>query len=145
MATFLLLLQLAVVLAMIFIGAKVGSIGLGIYGMVGVFILVFVFGLEPGDIPIDVMLIIVSVITASAALQAAGGLDYMVNVAARFLKKHPNHITFYAPLTTWLFSVLAGTAHTCYALLPIISEIAYKEKVMWLGCFFRNLAATFTI
>lgn len=129
MATFLLLLQLAVVLAMIFIGAKVGSIGLGIYGMVGVFILVFVFGLEPGDIPIDVMLIIVSVITASAALQAAGGLDYMVNVAARFLKKHPNHITFYAPLTTWLFSVLAGTAHTCYALLPIISEIAYKEKV----------------
>ena len=129
MVTFLLLLQLAVVLAMIFIGAKVGSIGLGIYGMVGVFILVFVFGLEPGAIPIDVMLIIVCVITASAALQAAGGLDYMVNVAARFLKRHPSRITFYAPLTTWLFSVLAGTAHTCYALLPIIAEIAHKEKV----------------
>lgn len=129
MVTLLLLLQLAVVLAMIFIGAKVGSIGLGIYGMVGVFILVFVFGLEPGAIPIDVMLIIVSVITASAALQAAGGLDYMVNVAAKFLKRHPSHITFYAPLTTWLFCVLAGTAHTCYALLPIISEIAHKEKV----------------
>ena len=111
MVTLLLLLQLAVVLAMIFIGAKVGSIGLGIYGMVGVFILVFVFGLEPGAIPIDVMLIIVSVITASAALQAAGGLDYMVNVAAKFLKRHPSHITFYAPLTTWLFCVLAGTAH----------------------------------
>lgn len=129
MATFLLLLQLAVVLAMIFIGAKVGSIGLGIYGMVGVFILVFVFGLEPGVIPIDVMLIIVSVITASAALQAAGGLDYMVNVAAKFLKKHPSRITFFAPLATWLFSFLAGTAHTCYALLPIISEIARKEKI----------------
>ena len=129
MVTFLLLLQLAVVLAMIFIGAKVGSIGLGIYGMVGVFILVFVFGLEPGAIPIDVMLIIVCVITASAALQAAGGLDYMVDVAARFLKRHPSRITFYAPLTTWLFSVLAGTAHTCYALLPIIAEIAHKEKV----------------
>ena len=114
---------------MIFIGARVGGIGLGIYGMVGVFVLVFVFGLEPGVIPIDVMLIIVSVITASAALQAAGGLDYMVNVAARFLKKHPSRITFFAPLVTWLFSLLAGTAHTCYALLPIIAEIARKEKV----------------
>ena len=129
MTTFIILLQLAVVLAMIFIGAKKGGIGLGIYGMVGVFILVFVFGEEPGAIPIDVMLIIVSVITASAALQAAGGLDYMVNVAARFLKKHPSRITFYAPLVTWLFSLCTGTAHTCYAMLPIISEIARKDKV----------------
>ena len=129
MTTFIILLQLTIVLAMIFIGAKKGGIGLGIYGMVGVFILVFVFGEEPGAIPIDVMLIIVSVITASAALQAAGGLDYMVNVAARFLKKHPSHITFYAPLVTWLFSLCTGTAHTCYAMLPIISEIARKDKV----------------
>ena len=113
MATFLIILQLLVVLAMIFIGAKVGSIGLGI----------------PGVIPIDVMLIIVSVITASAALQAAGGLDYMVQVAAKILRRHPNRITFYAPFVTWLFCFLAGTAHTCYALLPIISEIAYKAKV----------------
>ena len=129
MATLFILLQLAIVLAMIFIGAKVGGIGLGIYGMVGVFILVFIFGLKPGSIPIDVMLIIVSVITASAALQAAGGLDYMVNKAAWFLRKHPSRITFFAPLVTWLFTYLAGTAHTCYALLPIISEIARKEKV----------------
>lgn len=129
METFLIVLQLLVVLAMIFIGAKVGSVGLGIYGMVGVFILVFCFGLEPGIIPVDVMLIIVSVITASAALQAAGGLDYMVQIAAKLLRRHPSRITFYAPFVTWLFCFLAGTAHTCYALLPIISEIAYKEKV----------------
>ena len=129
MATFLFILQLLVVLSMIFVGARIGGIGLGIYGMVGVFVLTFVFGLEPGAIPIDVMLIIVSVITASAALQAAGGLDYMVNVAARFLRRHPSHITYLAPLTTWLFCILAGTAHTCYALLPIISEIAQKNKV----------------
>lgn len=129
MATLLLFAELAIVLALIFIGSKVGGIGLGIYGMVGVFILVFVFGLEPGDIPIDVMLIIVAVITASACLQAAGGLDYMVSVAARFLRKHPNQITYYGPLTTWLFCLLAGTAHTSYALLPIISEIATKAKV----------------
>ena len=99
------------------------------YGMVGVFLLVFVFGMEPGNIPIDVMLIIVAVITASSALQAAGGLDYMVEAAARFLRKHPSHITFYAPLTTWLFCILAGTAHTSYALLPIISEISLKAKI----------------
>lgn len=129
MGTVIILLQLFVVLAMIFIGAKVGGIGLGIYGMVGVFVLVFVFGLEPGSVPVDVMLIIVSVITASASLQAAGGLDYMVKVAERFLKKHPSRITFFAPLVTWLFTLLAGTAHTCYALLPIISEIAHKAKV----------------
>lgn len=129
MATTLVIIQLIIVLAMIFIGARVGSIGLGIYGMVGVFILVFVFGLAPGKIPIDVMLIIVSVITAAAALQAAGGLDYMVGVAAKFLRKHPNHITFYGPLVTWLFCILAGTAHTSYSLLPIISEIATNSKI----------------
>ena len=129
MATALIFIQLFIVLALIFIGARVGSIGLGIYGMVGVFILVFIFGLQPGRLPIDVMLIIVSVITAAAALQAAGGLDYLVGLAARFLKSHPDHITFYGPLTTWLFCLVAGTAHTSYSLLPIISEIATNSKI----------------
>ena len=129
MATAIILLQLAIVLALIFIGARVGGIGLGIYGMVGVFILVFFFGLKPGNLPIDVMLIIVSVITAAAALQAAGGLDYLVGLAAKFLRKHPNHITYFGPLTTWLFCIVAGTAHTSYSLLPIISEIATNSKI----------------
>ena len=127
--TTIILIQLLIVLALIFIGARVGGIGLGIYGMVGVFILVFLFGLKPGNIPLDVMLIIVSVITATAALQAAGGLDYLVGLAARFLRKHPDHITYYGPLTTWLFCLVAGTAHTSYSLLPIISEIATKSKI----------------
>lgn len=129
MATAIILLQLAIVLALIFIGARIGGIGLGIYGMVGVFILVFLFGLKPGSMPIDVMFIIVSVITAAAALQAAGGLDYLVGVAAKFLRKHPEKITYYGPLVTWLFCIVAGTAHTCYSLLPIISEIATNSKI----------------
>lgn len=129
MGTAMLLLQFAIVLALIFKGARVGGIGLGIYGMVGVFILVFVFGMKPGNLPIDVMLIIVSVITAAAALQAAGGLDYLVGLAAKFLRKHPTHITYFGPLTTWLFCLVAGTAHTCYSLLPIISEIATNSKI----------------
>ena len=129
MVTLLVLIQLFIVLALIFIGARVGGIGLGIYGMVGVFILVFIFGMHPGKVPIDVMLIIVSVITATAALQAAGGLDYLVGLAANFLRKHPTHITYYGPLTTWLFCLVAGTAHTSYSLLPIISEIAKNSKI----------------
>lgn len=129
MATAIILLQFAIVLALIFQGVRVGGIGLGIYGMVGVFILVFGFGLKPGNPPLDVMLIIVSVITAAAALQAAGGLDYLVGIAARFLRKHPAHITYFGPLTTWLFCLVAGTAHTSYSLLPIISEIATNSKI----------------
>lgn len=129
MATTLVLIQLAIVLTLIFIGARVGGIGLGIYGMIGVFILVFIFGLRPGNVPIDVMLIIASVIVAAAALQAAGGLDYLVGLAAKFLKNHPDKITYYGPLTTWFFCLVAGTAHTSYSLLPIISEIATQRKI----------------
>jgi len=108
MVTLIVILQLIIVLTMIFIGARIGGIGMGIYGMVGVFILVFIFGMRPGKIPIDVMLIIASVITATAALQAAGGLDYLVGLAAKFLRSHPDHITYYGPLTTWLFCLVAG-------------------------------------
>lgn len=129
MATTIILLQLAIVLALIFIGARVGGIGLGIFGMLGVFILVYGFGLTPGKAPIDVMMIILAVITASAALQATGGLEYLVGVASKFLRNHPDHITFYGPLCTWLFCLVAGTAHTCYSLLPIISEIAQANKI----------------
>ncbi len=129
MTTALIFLQLAIVVALIFKGARIGGIGLGIYGMVGVFILVLGFGLKPGNLPIDVMLIIVSVITAAATLQAAGGLDYLVGLAAKFLRKHPTRITYFGPLTTWLFCLVAGTAHTSYSLLPIISEIATNSKI----------------
>lgn len=129
MATAIILIQLAIVLALIFKGARIGGIGLGIYGMVGVLILVFGFGMKPGNLPIDVMFIIVSVITAAAAAQAAGGLDYLVGLAAKFLRKHPAHITYLGPLTTWLFYLVSGTAHTSYPLLPIISEIAANSKI----------------
>lgn len=127
--TLTIIIQLLIVLLLIFVGARKGGIGLGIYGMVGVFLLVFVFGLPPGKVPVDVMLIIVSVITATAMLEAAGGLDYLVQVAARFLRKHPKRITYYGPLATWIFCLVAGTAHTCYSLLPIISEIAATNKI----------------
>ena len=87
------------------------------------------FGLTPGSAPIDVMMIIVAVITAASALQASGGLEYLVGVAAKFLQKHPDHITYFGPITCWLFCVVAGTAHTSYSLMPIIAEIAQTNKI----------------
>ena len=87
------------------------------------------FGLAPGSAPIDVMMIIVAVITAASALQASGGLEYLVGVAAKFLQKHPDHITYFGPITCWLFCVVAGTAHTSYSLMPIIAEIAQTNKI----------------
>lgn len=129
MVTTLVLIQLILVFGFIFIGAKVGGIGMGIYGMVGTFLLIFVFGLPPGKAPIDVMLIIVSVIVAASSLQATGGLDYLVGITANFLRKHPEHITYYGSIACWLFCLLAGTAHTSYSLMPIISEIAQANKI----------------
>ncbi len=122
-------LQLLVVLAAIFVGAKVGGIGLGIFGMIGMAILVFVFNVPPGEAPIEVMLMIVAVITAASALQSAGGLDYMVKVAEKILRKNPGSITFLGPIVCYFFTFVAGTGHIAYSLLPIISEIATDSKV----------------
>ena len=122
-------MELLVVLAAIFIGARVGGIGLGIFGMMGLGVLVFGFGLKPGNPPIDVMLIIVAVITAAATLQAAGGLDYLVKIAEKILRKNPAMITFLAPVVCYFFTLFSGTGHIAYSLLPIISEIATDSKV----------------
>ena len=122
-------MELLVVLAAIFIGARVGGIGLGIFGMMGMGVLVFGFGLKPGNPPIYVMLIIVAVITAAATLQAAGGLDYLVKVAEKILRRNPAMITFLAPVVCYFFTLFSGTGHIAYSLLPIISEIATDSKV----------------
>lgn len=122
-------IELLIVLLAIFVGARIGGIGLGIFGMMGLGILVFGFGLTPGNPPIDVMLIIVAVITAAATLQAAGGLDYLVKVAEKILRKNPAMITFLAPIVCYFFTLFSGTGHIAYSLLPIISEIATDSKV----------------
>lgn len=122
-------IELLIVLLAIFVGARVGGIGLGIFGMMGLGVLVFGFGLTPGNPPIDVMLIIVAVITAAATLQAAGGLDYLVKVAEKILRKNPAIITFLAPVVCYFFTLFSGTGHIAYSLLPIISEIATDSKV----------------
>lgn len=122
-------LQLAILLICIFIGSRMSGIGLGVMGMIGLLILLFAFGMQPADPPLEVMLIILSVVTAAAALQAAGGMDYLVNVAAKILRSHPEQITILGPLVTYCFTLFAGTAHISYSILPIIAEVATKARV----------------
>lgn len=125
----MLLQQLLIVLLCIIVGARLGGIGLGVMGGLGVALLTFVFGLEPTTPPVDVMLMIAAVISAAACMQAAGGLDYMVKVAERLLRKHPQNITILAPLVTYTFTFLAGTGHVAYSVLPVISEVARETKI----------------
>lgn len=122
-------LQLAVILICIFIGSRMSGIGLGVMGMIGLLILLFAFGLQPADPPLEVMLIIMSVVTAAAALQAAGGMDYLVNVAGKILRSNPKQITFLGPLVTYIFVLFAGTAHISYSIMPIIAEVAIKNRI----------------
>src|SRR5215470_5510052 len=98
-------LQLAIVLICIFIGARMSGIGLGVMGMIGLLIMLFAFGMKPADPPLEVMLIILSVVTAAAALQAAGGMDYLVSLAGKLLRRHPSRITILGPLVTYLFTL----------------------------------------
>lgn len=123
------LLQFLFVLATIIVGAKLGGIGLGVMGGLGLAILTFVFDLQPTAPPIDVMLMIAAVISAASCMQAAGGLDYMVKLAERILRRNPAHITILAPLVTYTFTFLAGTGHVAYSLLPVISEVALETKI----------------
>lgn len=123
------LIQFLFVLVAIIVGAKLGGIGLGVMGGLGLAILTFVFDLQPTAPPIDVMLMIAAVISAASCMQAAGGLDYMVKLAERILRRNPAHITILAPLVTYTFTFLAGTGHIAYSLLPVISEVALETKI----------------
>ena len=123
------LLQLLVVLACILIGARIGGVGLGLMGGVGLAILSFIFGLQPTNPPIDVMLMIVAVVSAAACMQAAGGLDYLVQVAEKVLRKNPKRITFMAPAVTYVFTMFAGTGHVAYSVLPVIAEVSRRTGV----------------
>jgi anaerobic C4-dicarboxylate transporter DcuA len=122
-------IQFLIVLGCIFIGARLGGVGLGVMGGVGLAILVFVFGLQPTSAPIDVMLMILAVITAAGSLQASGGMDYLVVLAEKALRKNPKWITFIAPLVTYVFTFCAGTGHVAYSILPVIAEVSRESGV----------------
>ncbi len=121
--------EFAVLLLAIFIGIRVGGLGLGLIGGTGVTVFAFAFGMKPGEPPIDVMLIIVAVVAASATLHAAGGLTYMVQLAEKLLRKHPRNIVFLAPFCTYVLTMLVGTGHAVYMLQPIIADVSYRTGI----------------
>lgn len=127
MEVVLVILQACVVIGAIVLGVRVGGIGLGLWGVVGTAILVFVFRLPPGSPPVDAFFIIIAVITASSAMQAAGGIDFLVSIASKIIQRNPRRLTYVAPLVAFVFTVLSGTSNIFFALIPVIYETAYRN------------------
>jgi anaerobic C4-dicarboxylate transporter DcuA len=121
--------ELCILLACILVGARLGGIALGTVAGVGLLIYVFLFRLPPGSPPQIVIGMIIAVITALAAMQAAGGLDYLVAIADRIMRRHPRYITFVAPVVTYLLVFTSGTTHVIYALLPVMAEVSRKAGI----------------
>jgi anaerobic C4-dicarboxylate transporter-like protein len=122
-------IELLILFACIVVGARLGGIGLGTMGGVGLVILVFLFGLPHGSPPGIVLGMIIAVITALASMQSAGGLDYLISFATKVMRKKPQYITFVAPFVTFILIMASGTQHVIYALLPVIAEVSTKAGV----------------
>jgi anaerobic C4-dicarboxylate transporter DcuB len=123
------LLQVAVILICLFYGARKGGVALGLLGGIGIVIMTFVFGLPPGKPPVDVMLTIIAVVAASATLQASGGLEVLLMGAEKVLRRNPKYVSILAPFTTCLLTILCGTGHVVYTMLPIIYDVAIKNNI----------------
>ena len=123
------IIQLLIVLGALWVGSRYGSLALGAISGIGLAILVFCFGLKPGTPPTDVIYIIIAAVTCAGIMQASGGMDWLIQIAEKMLRKHPDRITFLAPLTTFFLTVLVGTGHVVYTLMPIICDIALKKGI----------------
>lgn len=123
------IIELLIVLLALYVGSRYGSLALGAISGIGLAILVFAFGMKPGSPPTDVIYIIIAAVTCAGILQASGGMDWLIQVAERLLRKHPDRITFLAPLCTFFLTVLVGTGHVVYTLMPIIVDIAIKKGI----------------
>lgn len=121
--------QIIVLLGAIYIGVRLGGIGIGYAGGAGVLVLGLCLGMKPGNIPWDVILIIASVIAAISAMQLAGGLDYLVQIAERILRSNPKYINYLAPIVTYVLTIFAGTGHTAFSMIPVIVEVAKGQKI----------------
>ena len=129
MITLTMIIQHLIVLGALWVGSRYGSLALGAISGIGLAILVFGFGLKPGTPPTDVIYIIIAAVTCAGMMQASGGMDWLIQLAEKLLRKHPNSITFLAPLCTFFLTVLVGTGHVVYTLMPIICDIALKKGI----------------
>lgn len=122
-------LQLVIILVCLFYGARKGGVALGLLGGIGMVLMVYAFKLPPGKPPVDVMLTIIAVVAASATLQASGGLDVMLQQAEKLLRRNPKYVSIIAPFTTCTLTILCGTGHVVYTMLPIIYDVAIKNDI----------------
>ena len=127
--TLKLILEFAVVIGALLMGARAGGVGLGLWGAVGLLVLVVGFGVPPGAIPGEVLIIVLTVIMAASAMEVAGGIDFLVRVAERIIRKNPKQVTIVAPLVTYGFTFASGTGHIVYPLLPVIYEVAHESGI----------------
>jgi anaerobic C4-dicarboxylate transporter DcuA len=127
--TIKLLLEFAVIIGALLMGARAGGVGLGLWGAVGLLVLVVGFGIPPGAIPGEVLIIVLTVIMAASAMEVAGGVDFLVRVAERIIRKNPKQVTIVAPLVTYGFTFASGTGHIVYPLLPVIYEVAHESGI----------------
>ena len=127
--TITMIIQLLIVLGALWVGSRYGSLALGAISGIGLALLVFGFGLKPGTPPTDVIYIIIAAVTCAGIMQASGGMDWLIQIAERMLRKHPDRITFLAPICTFFLTVLVGTGHVVYTLMPIICDIALKKGI----------------
>ena len=125
----LMIVELLVVLLALYVGSRYGSLALGAISGIGLALLVFGFGMKPGSPPTDVIYIIIAAVTCAGIMQASGGMDWLIQIAEKMLRKHPDRITFLAPLCTFFLTVLVGTGHVVYTLMPIICDIAIKKGI----------------
>jgi anaerobic C4-dicarboxylate transporter DcuA len=124
-----LILEFLVILGALFMGARAGGVGLGLWGAVGLLVLVVGFGVAPAAIPGEVLLIVLTVIMAASAMEVAGGIDFLVRIAEKIIRKNPKQVTIVAPLVTYGFTFAAGTGHIVYPLLPVIYEVAHENGI----------------
>lgn len=125
----MMIIELLIVLLALYVGSRYGSLALGAISGIGLAILVLCFGMKPGSPPTDVIYIIIAAVTCAGMLQASGGMDWLIQIAERLLRKHPDRITFFAPLCTFFLTVLVGTGHVVYTLMPIICDISLKKGI----------------
>ena len=123
------ILQLLIVLLALYVGSRYGSLALGAISGIGLALLVFGFGMKPGSPPTDVIYIIIAAVTCAGIMQASGGMDWLIQIAEKMLRKHPDRITFLAPFSTFILTVLVGTGHVVYTLMPIICDISLKQGI----------------
>jgi anaerobic C4-dicarboxylate transporter-like protein len=122
-------LQGAMVIALIAVGVHYKGLAIGLFGALGVLLFAILFQQAPGSLPVTAMLIILTVVTAAGAMQLAGGIDYLVSLAQKVIRRFPRQITLVAPLTTFVFCAGAGTGNIYYSLMPVIYEVAYANKI----------------